>query len=448
MKKKKTLWGLAGYAALISILLVSACVVYWNLPFTYGVGDLQISLLAKLKDLVSPPDPDNDVVLVDVAYDKVVVPNYEIRDGSAFRSGDKVIVDRGELASFLSYLKEIDNYKYVVCDISINARYQTDHDEELFSTISSMRDVVVAASDSIPEQLVSKAVFAGYEVMKGGDDYMKYSCMIDGRENIALRMWKDITGGTYEEKSWGISMNGKRCLNSFVPYTRFAVYDTISDEGYENNSGVNRYDGVINNLGKIVDEVSVNYLKSDMFKDKIILIGSWREEDQHDTVVGSQSGLSIIYNAYLALVNGDNHLPFFIYLILFLLFWVESVFLLRKIYRTQIRSLVFSRYGFVAWTGRVMTSGIKCRNAALNLLLSVVLYFFSYSFPIFIVAAVIYVSNELFVNAFIIGLVFSFLDSLLGEVMAIDYKKIDRRRKKKMKDKRNTAKKNWAKGLA
>jgi len=96
----------------------------------------------------------------------------------------------------------------------------------------------------------------------------------------------------------------------------------------------------------------------------------------------------------------------------------------------------------------VMTSGIKCRNAALNLLLSVVLYFFSYSFPIFIVAAIVYVSNELFVNAFIIGLVFSFLDSLLGEVMAIDYKKINRRRKKKMKDKRNTAKKNWATGLA
>jgi hypothetical protein len=243
-------------------------------------------------------------------------------------------------------------------------------------------------------------------------------------------------------------MNGKRCLNSFVPYIRFAVYDTISDEGYENNSGVNRYDGVINNLGKMVADLPSNPFWDAMFKDKIILIGSWREEDQHDTVVGSQSGLSIIYNAYLALVNGDNHLPFFIYLILFLLFWVESVFLLRKIYRTQIRSLVFSRYGLVAWTGRVMTSGIKCRNAALNLVLSVVLYFLSYSFPIFIVAAIVYVSNELFVNAFIIGLVFSFLDSLLGEVMAIDYKKIDRRRKKKMKDKRNTAKNNWATGLA
>lgn len=431
MKKERTLWGLFGWSALISVLLVLVCYVYWSMPYTFGYGDDQIAFIAKCKDLASPQDRDYDVVVVNVSYDKVLVPQYkDIMSDSGkkiarMRVGETEIVDRKEMASLMKYLKETDNYKYILCDVAFDGRYETEFDEELYSTLASMRDIVVVAADSVPDPLASVAVTAGYRIKKTGDDFLKYSCLIDGNENVALKMWKDITGGEYKEKLWGISMNGRRCLNSFIPDFRFILYDDI-DENPENNALGNgqEYETVVENLGTgLVDAIQYGGGLEMTFKDKIVLIGSWYDDDMHDTIVGEQPGISIIYNAYLALVNRDNHVPFLIYFMLFLLFWVEAVFLLRKVYREELLAFFKPRQGRVAKAINWVVSGIKCTNKVVELIIKAVLYFFSYTTPIAFFVLVVLVTKGLFVNVFLIGLCLAFLDSLIGEVFVQESEK-------------------------
>ncbi len=432
MKREKTLWGMAGLAALISALLVLVCYVYWNMPYTFGYGDDQIAFIAKYKDLVSPQDRDYDVVVVNVSYDKVLVPQYkDVMSDSGkkigrMRVGETEIVDRKEMASLMKYLKETDNYKYILCDVAFDGRYETEYDEELYSTLASMRDIVVVAADSVPDQLASVVVSAGYRIKKTGDDFLKYNCLIDGCENVALKMWKDITGGEYEEKLWGISMNGRRCLNSFIPDFRFILYDDL-DENQENNTLENgqEYETVVENLGTgLVDAIQYGGGLEMTFKDKIVLIGSWYDDDMHDTIVGEQPGISIIYNAYLALVNRDNHVPFMIYLMLFLLFWVEAIFLLRKVYREELLAFSKSRQDHrLSRFINGMLSGIQYSNRVVELICKAVMYFFSYTTPIAIFVLVVLVTKGLFVNVFLIGLCFAFLDSLIGEVFVQDTQK-------------------------
>lgn len=416
MKKEKTLLGLTGYAALISILLIIISHLFWNLPYTYGFGDEKIAFLAKHKDLFIAHEPDTGVVVVNVSYDKVLVPQIDERRHIAV--GDRAIVDRRDMAAFLKYLKETDSYKYIVCDVAFDARYKTEYDEELYSTIASMRDIAVVAADSIPEQIDTMAVFGGYRIKKTGDDFLKYSCYIDGRENVALKMWKDLTGGECEEIHWGVSMNGKRCLNSFVPEFRFIMYDELEEvEDLEKKStNGNRYHSVVNHLGsEIVDLIQYGGMEN-QFKDKIILIGSWFDDDQHDTLVGGQPGISIIYNSYLALVHGDNHISFWVYFLLFALFWIESMFLLRKIYAKQLRAYADSHQNCLSDLIMTTIDGINFRNKTVKLLGKAILYFLSYTTPIFIVVAIIFFTKGLYVNVFIIGLSYAFMDSIISEV--------------------------------
>ena len=416
MKKERTLWGLFGWSALIAALMVLLCFVYWNLPYTYGQGDDKIMRWAKNKDIILKDKFDTNVFAVNVSYDKILTPKKITEEHSGIKFskqiGEAAIVDRGELYDFLKLLKETDNYKYIVCDIALNTDYKTEYDDSLFATIASMRDIVVADSDNLPECLSSKAAVAAYQKKHVYDDFMKYSCFIDGHETIAFRMWKDISGSGYEERWLGLQMDGQRRLMSFVPDFRFAIYDDYyySEDGHPQRT--------VHNLGyDIVNSISIEGLDKKL-KNKIILIGSWKDEDLHDTVIGSQPGISIIYNAYLGLVHRDNHIPGWIYFLLFVMFWAQAVILLRKVYHECIFSLEIhnDRLLKLLYKCRVF-NGIKLpRRPILRFLVLVISYPITYyTFPIAMLAFIIFVNTGLYVNAILIGMLFSLADEFVSE---------------------------------
>lgn len=404
MKKRNDFVQAALLSSGLAFILLLFTYYYWNRSYTYGYGDDIIARAAMIKDLTVEDDYDgSNVVPVNVAYDKVLIPHVDERDGTV--AGVKAITDRGKMLSFLKMLKDRDMYEYVVCDVNFDD-YQTEYDDELFRTIASMRDIVVASNNpaEVSEIIREKTVRAYYKVRKVGDDFMKYEYLYpDGEPGMALRIWEDITGGELKERWWGYTMNGKICVRSIVPDFRYSIYDDITDAYERSVKNVNVYTSRIYNLGAHVVEPYEKGLTSGKFFDgKIILIGDLTDQDIHDTIVGAQSGTVIIFNAFLALLNGDNIIPFWVYLLLFVVFWLESMFLFRHKFGLKISSLKIVRRIRVCCLRKL---SLKGRNR-LNGFLGILLDFVSYSTPLVLVALFIYAVCGIFVNAIIIGVIF------------------------------------------
>ena len=391
---KKLTW--LSISFVIAIAMTIAFYFYLNLRYTYGVGDDKYLQIAKYNDVYIQHGTINEDVAVNVAYDKIHVPYVQETDYDGFKITDTIgvidIVDRAKLASFMGMLKDEDTYRYIVCDIKLTSEYKTSADEELFELISSMRDIVIADTDSLPTQLKPKAASVRYGKRHVGDDFMKYTCLDEGQETMAFRMWKDLSGGTYESRKVGIVMNGKRCMNYFVPYFRYAIYDNYKNKGE----------------GELGNEVTVYHLGYDilsgepsesvkLFEDKIVLIGAWSKEDSHDTIIGPQPGISVIYNAYHALLNGDNHISLGIYVLSFLLFWVMNMTLFRSNYSdAQLLSKIKSKF--------------------LRVIVRIAIAMLSYNAILYLVAAIFFFTMNIYVNVFAVGLIYSCMDTIVGEV--------------------------------
>jgi hypothetical protein len=387
MNRKRFLYSLA-ISALVSLVLMIVCYVYMNMSYTYGYGDATINQMSFLKDMFRPSEPADDVIAVNVSYDRDLIP---FNDSQGIPAGAIDITDRAKLLELMTRLKKWDNYKYILCDIRFDdAQLATPYDSALFSCIASMRDIVVATEnpEAAPEQIREKAAVARYKVRMAGDDFMKYNFISDGHEGIALKMWKDLTGGSYEEHWWGYTSNGQLCVNSIIPDIRFAIYDIYSPDG----------DKLIYQLGTDITDYPEEYVE-ELFTDKMVLIGDWLKDDLHMTVRSSQPGVSILYNAFLCIMNGEHILPWWVYVLLLLTFFVESMFMLKDYWQFQAPD-----WKIVRWFRRL--SGVNIGHFNVGRLLKNVLAFISYSTPLVLVCEFIYLTCGVFVNAIVIGTLF------------------------------------------
>lgn len=367
--------------AAAGLFLVIACYIYWNSQFTFGSGDEEIERAALIKNVLRHEAvlEDPRVLPVNVSYDQMMVP---YADDWGIPAGDIAITDRGKLLRFCDSLAAWNNYRYILIDIDFGNGLSSPYDSALFARIGGMRDIVVASSDpeSTPEALASKAAPATYTVLNSGDSFMKYRYLLPGgRESIALRMWKDLTGGTFKKHWWGYSSNGKLCNASVIPPMDYVVESDYSEDGEK----------LLYQLGTdIIDGIDGS---APLFNDRIILIGDWKENDMHDTIRHEQPGIAILYNAFLALKSGKHHVPFWILLLLFVLFTIELRILFRPRKATvRVRSRSFRVIHFME-------------------------LLFGYSTPLALMCIVLYLCCGMFVNTLIVGGVFSIIDVIIEQ---------------------------------
>lgn len=388
----------------IAILLVVFLNIYWNWRYTYGFGDEFTMTMSLGFHLGRSPEPHKEVSVINVSYDKVLVDRYDEHG----HSGQKPITDRKKLNDFLTALKEHDGYRYVLLDVDFSAGLKSEYDDSLFRTIASMRDIVVATSDpaSDPEMIRGKTAKAFYQVRKTGDDFLKYTFMNPetGEPSIALKMWQDMTGGTYEKSPCGYRMNGKRCYNSIIPSFRFMILDNLRQDRSVQlpNLGTD----VLTAMQYVDDFVS-------QYDDKVIIIGDWLENDIHDTIAGPQPGSAIIYNAYLSLVNGDNIRSIWVMLLLTIILWVEVMFMLRGVF--GIRSDRFVQ----------RVNQIKSQRPKMYIVLKILSYvgvFVTYAFPLKCFELIIYAFNGTIINTLALSLVFTILSEIISELNNITVK--------------------------
>lgn len=398
MKKKKDLKTklirTGVLSGILSLLIMIFMYYYWNDAPTFGYGGGLVKWISTIKELRIEHDVLEDVMPVNVSYDRTVVP-YETMDNEYL--GEVDMTDRRKLNDFLNMLKERDAYKYIVCDINFSdPQLRSEYDEELFATIASMRDIVVASSNlkTDPEAIRDKVALSKYRIRSVGDGFLKYDFMTDGYPSLALKMWQDIEGGTYEEFWWGARMNGKPCFQTVIPDFRFALYDDVSAK----DSTL-----IIQNMGKALGYYKVSPSYAQGYDGKVILLGAWYNDDIHETIIGQQPGIVIVYNAFLALCNRDNHVPFWVSLLIFIVIWLEIMFIFRKSYLPAFRQKHKDKDWIWGWKKRL--EGFRKNYPYLWGAIDVLAELISYATPLAILMIIVYLCTGLFVNILIVGFI-------------------------------------------
>lgn len=311
-----------------ALLIMLVCYIQNNNPYPYFDDIEHYSNLEYLKrKICGEVRTDSDVVYINIAYDKKLVEYVDPELGMP--EGNIDITDRKKIYNFLRILDDSKSYKYIFLDVRFEKGYEDKDslegvtiDEKLFGLISNMSNIVVShhGDISIADSLIyPKTARNDYFVTITASNFVRYQYVEDGEESVPLRMYKEINGG--KMNSWGGIYYTDGELSYNCPFLRIPFQFPTK---YNENGDLQYF-----NLGTDVLDILSEDNISNIVKDKIVIIGNM-VEDVHDTYVGKQPGSYISYNAYKALVNGDNKINWWFSGIMFLVYILTSLFMISK----------------------------------------------------------------------------------------------------------------------
>lgn len=308
-------------AAVIAVALLA--VDYFCNNLTYPIFDTSSRLLVHsyLYDHDKGEASDSDLVAVNMAYDKALADAYNEYDEHI---GYTPVTDREKLARFLRVASQAD-YRYIFIDVNFPYDVSTPADSALFALINSMENVVVSvhrddmAGDDgdedeftgrDPDLSADKIAYADYRLIKG-NGFSNYEFLQDGHESVALRMYRDLDGGSIKEGVLGYSDNGRLCYNmQFITLPKRLLLP-------EKEDGEIRYPYLTGHFfARHTDEELAG-----MLNDKIIVIGDY-ENDMHDTLIGPVPGPMLSYYAYRSLADGNHLVNWWLQIFMFCLYTV------------------------------------------------------------------------------------------------------------------------------
>ena len=267
-------------------------------------------------------DMTDSVVLIDVHYDKKLVLE---KDDDGMPIGMVAATDKQKLKKLLEYLHQGDDYRYILLDVFLDKNISSPEDSSLYQLIASMPRIVIPypeASVLADTCLNSKAGHAQYTTAIWENDFVKYPFLTDGKESVALKMYKDLTGRTITKHGflytdrWLVrksailtfELRENSDLSFRKHYLGWVVGDTLAGEVYES----------------MIDEPG-------FATDKYVLIGDFKE-DRHNTYAGEMSGPVINFNAYLTLLHGHHRFSLLMLVILWgVFFWLVWIVFSRSV---------------------------------------------------------------------------------------------------------------------
>ncbi|MDR0542384.1 MAG: CHASE2 domain-containing protein [Dysgonamonadaceae bacterium] len=317
-----TAWKTWLLSAVHAMLLLFVCYYLWNRPDTLSGESGFIRIFNAATKAFSGQDMISDsILLVNVAYDRQLI-DYKYDNGEP--AGNIDITDRYKLLELFRYL-ENTSYAYILCDVFFDSTLKTEWDDSLFTLMSQLPRLVVPKHEEekpLPALLEKKAAYADYKTNILEGDLLKYEYLQHGEESVPLFMWKERTGGTFEKKVPGYKMEGKRATNSVIIDFQVKMPEEYNKE-VQKQTYVEKEKNYWN-LGADLLETLQYVEPSEIFKNKMILIGDLTEHDTHSTTAGTMPGVLINYNAYLALIKGSPQTPFFLGMTLFVVFYIMS----------------------------------------------------------------------------------------------------------------------------
>ncbi len=297
------------------------CYLLGNSACSIGGEEQLIKHLYFIKDnlnLIKNEVPES-LLAVNVAYDKQLI---EWSDEYGIPVGNLAITNRQELLEFLLQAKAVNNYGYIMLDVSFEQGIETLVDSSLFDTISRMERIVipyhegVTVADSI---LMPKVAYADYLTSVNEGNFVKYQYINNDKPSMAWKMYSDYTNCLYSHCGPFSFCDGRLCHRCL-----FLNFSVNQEEGAYTSNGKKCF----YNLGADLLNDSGNIDYASLFKDKIIIIGDLTENDIHETYVGAMCGAYINYNAFLALMNGKQYVNFGDMAILFVVYFLITLFLM------------------------------------------------------------------------------------------------------------------------
>ena len=329
-KKAKIRINLTPYKGFIKsrkmAIIISLCNVVVLLFLSYFINnqaiftgeDLnQYALMEWIKDkcgLSREIQEKNDVLFVNVAYDKQLIDRY---DEYGMTIGNVDITDRTKLCSFLEILQKTNTYIYVFMDIRFEKGFISSKDSALFAQIRNMRNIVIANHsdiDLIDPSLSKKTGLNDYPVTIIESNFSKYEFLKNDHVSVPLFAYHELTGNTIKRHFWFYTSNHSLCYKSL--FINFPVEDWS-----EFNE---QHHKMYYNLG---NDILENYSNTDiaqLTKGKYVVIGDM-VEDIHDTYSGPRPGSVITYYAFVALLNGEHFVRYSLIFLLGLLFFIISL---------------------------------------------------------------------------------------------------------------------------
>ena len=303
--------------ALHALLLIWICYIAGNLPYSFGSEKQTVKWLNAISGWITNKSyscPD-ELLPINVFYDKQLI---SVADEYGLPIGVIDITDRTSLHRILHLIDSVGTYRYVVCDILFRQEYHTTTDSALFNLIATMPNIVVAGGNDItqlPELIRPKASLSSYNITINDGDFVKYPLFTKGEESLPLRMYRELYGKAVSGNSFFCHGEGRMCKRSV-----FLDFPVRISQLY---AGEQRHPWL--NLGSDILQVESMLNLEELFKDKIILLGSYIEDDIHSTIAGEMPGIIINYNAFHDLENGKQYVKFFALLILFVVFYLITL---------------------------------------------------------------------------------------------------------------------------
>ncbi|MDR1518172.1 MAG: CHASE2 domain-containing protein [Dysgonamonadaceae bacterium] len=287
----------------------------WNIDYLRGGEDEILKKLNTVREILNINTKYNHepVVLINISYDKELVTVFDKFD---IPTGKIDITDRLKIYNLLDILYRSNNYKYILCDIFLSRQYQSDSDSILEATINKMSRIRFPYNIRPEETLANtKSSYSGYSKTFLVNDFCKYEFISNKKSSLALDVWEEITFGKFVKNGLIYKQNGKIALNSVILSFPFTVTELYDDDGNK----------MIYNLGEDILNLMTEEEIINLCKDKIILIGSFFEQDVHSTIAGEMPGVLINYNAYLSLLHRNPSVPSLLFIVLFVAYFIMSL---------------------------------------------------------------------------------------------------------------------------
>lgn len=326
---------------LLSCTLATAMLVftYWisNLPYQIPVENPEKSILSFLEQIkeglhFKEKDGENDALFINLAFDKAIAIAHDTLSSSELEPenrpvlGRTAITDRSKLIQLLKYLKEKNNYRYILLDVFFENNISTEWDEELFELILSMPRIVIPYhrdAKIADERLLAKAGLADYTQTRYESDFVKYSFVYGKELSLPVRMYEDMTGRKILKHGFiytdGFSLVRKSLFMVFN-HTKINYFNLGSDLLGDSIPGE-----------KFGDAADWLYSVPELTEDKYIVAGSFvGNDDMHSTYLTSMPGAVINFDAYTTLMNGGHKYSFWIMVVIWMIFFFHGYIIISR----------------------------------------------------------------------------------------------------------------------
>lgn len=372
-----------------AIVLLLVCYFADNWKFSILTGPSVGQRIEQVKEVLGWGEDrmPEDYVFINTAYDRELV---RVVDEYGFPEGEIDITDRKKLAEFLSQLDS--RHKYVMMDVLLSDRFKSESDSLLVAEILNTERICIARSSTaqlLDQRLIPNSGYTDYATHIYETNFVKYEFLNEGSETLPYKVFLHERPEDHLTSFGPFHfLNGRLSWKSLT--LRFPIKlwnDTkaqVEDDLQEK---------VILNLGADILNMGVDV--PSLVKDKIVVIGDYREDDIHDTYLGKISGPVINVNALEALRNNELEIPWWLIITLIIFYTGFSLLLLTP----DSYSLKFNR----------KMIRIIPKSKFIRYLLS----FIGYTVIFTIFAIIIYLSSGIDINVFIPSIWFTALSAII-----------------------------------